>query len=148
MIRWKLIVAGVGFQEFQVSRGTTAEPARVDLLEIERGKPAENNHIEIRAHVRLYPFSVYQYRRSKSETGEPGPETSVDHAFYPLLSAAHPFVVCIPQLKKLGGGGGGPQRLVGARSNTSLPIRPTARRPGARAAPDPDPAHLRLRDAP
>ncbi len=80
-----------GVQEFRVSQGTSVEPVDVELASIEAGDSSENNHIRLGEHFAVYAGSVYQYRQGKYETGEPTGTTDVDYAYYPIISAEHPF---------------------------------------------------------
>ena len=93
MFRVKIImvvVGGVlgymGFQEFLVSRGTSVEPAAVDLSKLEAGEAVPNNHVRIGEHIAVYAGCVYEYEQSKYESGDPNSSTKVTHLFYPIIS--------------------------------------------------------------
>ncbi|HUT10336.1 MAG TPA: hypothetical protein VMY42_07565 [Thermoguttaceae bacterium] len=92
-----LIVGGgalvfFGGREYLVSSGASSDPVEVDLAKLEAGETPENNHVKIGEHVSLYPASVYEYQQSKYASGEPGPDTTVTHSYYPILSMEHPFI--------------------------------------------------------
>lgn len=100
-----LIVLGgvlvfVGYQDYRVSSGTTAEPASVDLAALEQGQAADNNHMQIGEHFALYPAAVYEYESS----GEPDPNTKVKKCYYPIISLKHPFVAALAKLAEEHGG--------------------------------------------
>lgn len=78
-----------GFEEHKVSRGTTAEAIDVKLADIEAGKISDNNHLKIGKHWALHTETIYSYSQSKYDTGEPGPNTSISYAFYPIISHSH-----------------------------------------------------------
>jgi len=94
-IKLILIIAGgalayFGFQEFQVSSGTTPEPVNVELAEIEAGSADTSNaHMVIGRHYPAFFELIYW--------GEEGTD-KVDYVYYPILSETHPFVVKINAL--------------------------------------------------
>jgi hypothetical protein len=105
MFRVKLVVAVlggvlafIGGREWLVSRGTTAEPITVDLAAVEAGEVPENSHWQLGEHVAIYNGGIYQYSKSKYDTGEPGVDTKMDYYYYPVLSAGHPFIVRLGEL--------------------------------------------------
>lgn len=93
-----------GVQELRVSSGTTADPAEVDLAELEREKTIDNNHIKVGDHVALYFVSVYEYQTTESATGDPGPGTKVTLCYYPIISPEHPFIEGLARLEEEYGG--------------------------------------------
>jgi len=103
-----VVIGGVmvffGVQEMRVSSGTTADPAEVDLAELERERTLENNHIKVGDHVALYSVSLYQYEATEFATGEPGPGTKVTHCYYPIISLEHPFIAGLARLDAEYGG--------------------------------------------
>jgi hypothetical protein len=103
-----IVLGGVllyfGFQEFRVSADSSAEPVAVSLADLEKGNPPPNNHIRIGPHVRLYGGSVCEYEQSKYSTAKPGPDTKVNHVYYPALSDEHPFLAKLASVGKLYGG--------------------------------------------
>ncbi|MBN2685315.1 MAG: hypothetical protein JXR40_08545 [Pontiellaceae bacterium] len=91
MFRWKiaLIVAGgalafTGFQEWLVSRGTTQEPQRVELVDLEKNSDITNNHLKIGAHQALYSECVFNYKKESGK--ELSDDSKINHAYYPILS--------------------------------------------------------------
>lgn len=99
MLRLKLLLMAAGgaliyfgYQEFQVGRDASATPVEVTLSSLEQGEPAPNVHLQVDEHIALYHECVYSYRQNKGEVGEPGPEAKVNFAYYPIISAEHPFV--------------------------------------------------------
>jgi hypothetical protein len=93
MFRIKLIIAvfgGIlvfwGVQEFRVSQGTSAEPVAADLAALESGQEPPNPHMQLGAHLALYPAAVYEYSQSKYASGDPGPTARVNHCYYPIMS--------------------------------------------------------------
>ncbi len=108
-IRLALIVIGcllvfIGFREFRVSGGTTAKPAAVDLAALERDEATDNNHVQIGEHVAVYGTAVYEYEESRFAAGEPGPDTKVNHCYYPIISPEHPFIEALNKLVEEHGG--------------------------------------------
>ena len=87
-----------GYEEMQLSRRATAEPEKVDLAGIEAGKRPENIHLTLGEHYRLYPAAIYTYSRDKGDSSRPGPGTSVNHVFYPVISTDHPFLKAMEEM--------------------------------------------------
>jgi len=98
------VLGYLGFQEYDVSRGTTEEPLPVELAELEKGNVPSNAHLKIGQHWQVYPHSVYTYEEKRGQTGEPGPSTKVQKVFYPILSDQHPYVLKIAALETEYGG--------------------------------------------
>jgi hypothetical protein len=99
MFRIKLIIAVLGgiivfwgAQEFRVSQGTSAEPVAADLAALESGQEPPNPHMQLGAHLALYPELVYEVTQSKYASGVPGPTAKVNHCYYPIISPDHPVV--------------------------------------------------------
>lgn len=84
-------IALMGFEEFKVSSGTTAEPQSVSLVDLEAGTVPDNAHLSIGEHIALYGAAVYEYEQREGETGEPGPNAKVNHCYYPIFSTDHPL---------------------------------------------------------
>ncbi len=82
----------MGYEEYQVSKGTTAEPEPISLVKLEHGVDQTNNHVEIGDHVAIYDGLVYSYTESKYGNGEPDADTRIDYIYYPVVSMAHPFM--------------------------------------------------------
>jgi len=80
-----------GFQEYRVSSGASQEPLTIELSSIEAGEEPENTYLHIPKHSALYFSSVYEYEQSKYSTSEPTPASKVNHTYYPIISAEHPF---------------------------------------------------------
>lgn len=85
-------VAFMGFEEFKVSSGASAEPVDVELASLEKGGELPNVHARITKHIAVYAGSVYEYEQGKYESGPPGAGSKVNHCYYPILSAEHPFI--------------------------------------------------------
>ena len=94
-IKLLLIIGGgalayFGFQEFKVSKGSTAEPVNIELAEIETGSADTSNaHMLIGKHYPAFFELIYW--------GEEGTD-KIDYVYYPVLSETHPFVVEINKL--------------------------------------------------
>lgn len=86
-------VAFMGYQEFKVSSGASADPVDVELASLEQGGDVPNTHVRITEHLALYGGSVYEYEQGKHESGPPGAGSKVNHCYYPILSAEHPFIL-------------------------------------------------------
>src|SRR5262245_59363750 len=92
------IIAGImmffcGAEEYIVSYGTSSEPQRIELADLEKGSPLTNNYVEIGKHWRLYPATVYSYKKPKSDSSdEPKPDYQVNYAYYPIISDEHHFL--------------------------------------------------------
>ncbi len=84
----------MGYEEYQISKGTTAEPEPISLVKLEHGVDQTNNHIQIDDHVAIYDGLVYSYTESKYGNGEPDVDTriGIGFAYYPVVSMAHPFM--------------------------------------------------------
>ena len=80
------MLAFFGFQEWRVSKGSTAEPIAVELIDVEAGKAPENNHWKLGESVALYNACVYEYEQSKYSNAEPDGETKIN---YCLLLSHH-----------------------------------------------------------
>jgi len=80
------VLAFFGFQEFQVSAGTSSEPQRVELAEIEASGAPENPYLEIGEHFAYFDGSVYEYEQGRFETGEPDLSTDVTHTGFQSCS--------------------------------------------------------------
>jgi hypothetical protein len=84
-------IAFMGFEEFKVSSGATAEAETVSLVDLEAGEVPENAHLAIGEHIALYGAAVYEYEQRDGETGEPGPNAKVNHCYFPIFSTEHPL---------------------------------------------------------
>lgn len=97
MFRIQLVLIAVGgflafsgFQEYKVSKGTTIEPADIELAAIEDGSADTSNaHIRIGSHYPAY-FELIYWGEEDSE--------KIDYVYYPILSEKHPFVVKVDAL--------------------------------------------------
>lgn len=96
---WRIIIGMIigggllcffGYEEYNVSAGTSSEPVNVELLDLENGKTLDNNYIRIGPHYRLYDASVYQYK-VKSNSEQPTAKTRVNRVYYPVYSTSGPF---------------------------------------------------------
>lgn len=94
------VLAFLGFQEYQLSAGTSVEPEAIELSTIEDGGVPENPYLEIGPHWALYGGSVYEYRQGRFETGEPELSTDVTHTYYPIVSDSHPFIQTLASLEE------------------------------------------------
>lgn len=86
------VLCFIGYQEYEVSRNTAAEPEPVNLVKLEYGIAPPNNHIEIGEHMAVYEALVCAYDESRFGSDEPGPETRVAYVYYPIISLSHPFL--------------------------------------------------------
>ena len=93
-----------GCQEFSVSRGTSSDPVAMELSVLEGGSPPKNNHLMIGAHVAVYYECIYEYEADEFDTGDPEPTAKVNHAYYPVISEAHPYVKALDALEEKHGG--------------------------------------------
>ena len=94
------VLSFLGFQEYQLSRGTSVEPEKVELAELESSGIPENPHLELGPHWAIYAASVYEYRQGRFETGEPDDSAKVTHTYYPVISDEHPFIQAIAALEE------------------------------------------------
>lgn len=85
------MLAYFGVQECRVGWGTSSQPESVSLAELEAGKRPANNHLLIQEHLAVFPQTVYSYSRGKYESGPPGPNSSVNYCYYPIISSEHVF---------------------------------------------------------
>ncbi len=93
-----IVVAFIGYEEFKVSQGTTKEPMEIQLSSLEQGESVKNNHLKITEHWALFPFSVYEYKQDRGETGDPKPTAKVNHTYYPIISNDHPYLIRLDEL--------------------------------------------------
>ena len=93
-------VAFWGSQEWMVSRGASAKPQVIELVELEKNPTISNNHLEIGSHTALYPVCVYEYQMKKGDTGDPTAKTKVNHTYYPIISNDHPYLQQLKTLKQ------------------------------------------------
>ena len=77
-----IMLAYFGIQEARVSSGTTMEPVKVELAELENGTTPTNGHVLVGGHVADYAGCVYEYEEETQK---------VTHAYYPIISDDHPF---------------------------------------------------------
>lgn len=111
MIRFSLLLLflGIGaiahgYEEFQLTRASTAEPVKVELAEIEAGKAPTSSHVTLGTHWSVYPRSIYTYMRDKGDTSQPVSGTSINHVFYPVISESHPYFKALHELEQQFGG--------------------------------------------
>ena len=94
-----------GFKEYRVGSGAKAEPDAVVLADLEKGiQSIDNNHITVGEHVAFYGAALYEYKKSKYASGGPKPTSKVNHAYYPIISAEHPFMQALGSLAEEYGG--------------------------------------------
>ena len=101
----------MGVQEYRVSGGAPSEPEEVDLAEIEKGTVPENTYLKIKDHFAIYDATVYSYRASKSEQGNPPTSTSVNYSFHPIISTSHSYVTGVTKLRELATKQNGPENI-------------------------------------
>ena len=89
------VVAFMGFEEFKVSSGASAEPVDVELATLEQGGELPNVHARITGHIAVYGGSVYEYEQGQNAGGAPGVGAKVNHCYYPILSIEHPFIQAV-----------------------------------------------------
>jgi hypothetical protein len=77
-----------GYQELQVSRGTTTEPLDVELSTIEAGSIPTNNYLRIGEHVSIYHAGFYETTSRDRDAVIP----KVDAVYYPIISMSHPYL--------------------------------------------------------
>ena len=94
-----VLVIGGGFliflggREWWVSSGAGDKPVEVDLAKLEAGEAPPNNYVAVKEGIALYPALVYSYPKNKYDANkEPTPDTSINYAYYPIISTEHPFV--------------------------------------------------------
>lgn len=92
------MLAYFGVQECRVGWGTSSQPESVSLAELEAGKRPANNHLLIQEHLAVFPQTVYSYSRGKYESGPPGPNSSVNYCYYPIISSEHVFTKQLKQM--------------------------------------------------
>jgi hypothetical protein len=84
-----IMLAYFGVQEARVSSGTTMDPAKVELAELENGTTPTNGHVLFGGHVADYAGCVYEYEEGTNK---------VTHTYYPIISDDHPFFEQLGQL--------------------------------------------------
>jgi len=98
-----IIVGGViiffGYQEHKVSEGTSTEPLEITLGDLEKDTSITNTHLKIGPHWRLYPACVYEYETS-SYSDKVSESSSVNYAYYPIISENNPFYTQVDKLVK------------------------------------------------
>jgi hypothetical protein len=94
------IVVFFGFQEYLVSAGTTDKPQQMELTTIESNPAIKNNHIKINDFWAVYTEAIYQYETSKYHTEEATDKTSIDFAYYPIISTNHPYFAKLNALEQ------------------------------------------------
>ena len=96
------ILAWVGYNEFRVSDGASADPQPVELAEIEAGLVPDNTHLEIAPHWRMYQGLVFRYEVEVWENQDDvTDDTKIQYSYYPVLSGSHPQMRQIANLKRL-----------------------------------------------
>ena len=105
MFRFKIIPIGIGiflgflgYEEYSVSHQATIPATKVELSEIEASTELSNNFIQIGKHWSIYPATIYEYQMEKYETGDPDENTTVNYAYYPVVSEKHPYLIKIDAL--------------------------------------------------
>ncbi len=85
------VLAVVGWQEYGLMGHSRAEPALVEMADLERGEIPENHHLRIGRHWRAWDELIYQWMRPKDQK-EPRPTDRVSFVYYPILSSSHPYL--------------------------------------------------------
>jgi hypothetical protein len=75
--------------EWRIGSTATTEPLAVELGQLEKGQVPDNNHLKIGSHVACYFATVFTY--TSKDRRQPDLDTKVDYAFYPIISADHPY---------------------------------------------------------
>jgi hypothetical protein len=84
-------VGFVGYKEYRVSEGTTAEPLEVNLQYLEDGNEIENNHVLVGPHFADLFGIVYEWE---------GTEENINYMYYPIVSEKNSYVKQLVGLKK------------------------------------------------
>jgi hypothetical protein len=100
-----LIVGGVmifvfGFKETLVGVDASSKPVPVSLVDLEKGVAPPDNNLQVGPHVALYPVAVYEYEVPKHGSQQVNAGTTVNYAYYPIISNQHPFLKEITRLEK------------------------------------------------
>lgn len=98
------VLTWVGYQEFRVSEGASADPQLVELAELEGGRIPDNTHLEIAPHWRMYQEAVFRYEQEIWENEEDVTEdTKILYTLYPVFSTSHPEMRQLANLQRLYG---------------------------------------------
>ncbi len=81
----------VGWQEYTLMGHARAEPASVEVADLERGQVPENHHLRIGRHWRAWDELIYEWEAPKHQK-EPNPNSKVNFVYYPILSSSHPYL--------------------------------------------------------
>ena len=92
------VIAWLGYNEFRLSEHATESPQPVELAEIEAGRVPDNPHLEIGPHWRMYQELLFRYEAS----GEATDDTPIEYAYYPVLSAEHPYFRALDDAREEG----------------------------------------------
>jgi hypothetical protein len=94
------VLGWIGYEEYKVGQGSTAEAQEVELIDLEAGNFPENNHLRIGPHLRMYGGSVFQYETSRNASDGPQGTDKVDYTYYPIISFEHPYIAQILALEE------------------------------------------------
>lgn len=94
------VLGYMGYEEYTVSQGASAEPTYVELAELEGGAVPDNSHLVIGPHWRIYGGSIYEYEQDVWETGEPDDSATVNYTYYPIISYEHPYILKLISLEE------------------------------------------------
>jgi hypothetical protein len=91
-----------GWSEYKLGAKSTPEPVEVNLAKLEQGEKVDNNHLKIGEHYACYWSMVYSYKQGRFAPN-PDANTTIQYAFYPIVSPSNPDVQLLePLLKKHG----------------------------------------------
>ena len=108
---WRIMLAmmiGGGFlcyygcNEYTVSSGTGSEPLDVSLADLESGTEIDNNYVKLGEHICVWDGCIFEYEMAEgaSPSAEPPASAKVNHAYYPVISGSHPFIVGLNALEE------------------------------------------------
>ena len=80
-----------GYQEYTVSSNTKSTPSMVKVEDLEKGLKLKNNYVQLEEHIALIGGCVYSAKLAKGEHNIKDSST-VEYAYYPLISYEHPFL--------------------------------------------------------
>jgi len=92
------VAAFIGYEEFKLSSLAKETPEVLNMSEVEALEVLENAHLKIGPHAAFYFGIVYEYESDKHEMGELKDTTKIIKAYYPVVSAQHPFMVSLNAL--------------------------------------------------
>ncbi len=101
LILFILLGAGAlaaGYQELRLGKKAQKIASALELSDLEGGAAVSNYHVDIQKHWALYPYLIYVYEKGFLDNDEPGDDTKIKYAYYPIISQQHPFNQALDRL--------------------------------------------------